>query len=238
MATWSGRSAAGVLLAAGIAVLSPVHGAQPYFTDDASILEKGACQLEIGNQTNRGSRELSLLPACNITGNLELTLGGSRASEAGSRDTLYVVQGKGLFRELETNGYGVGWLAGARWRGEREPDQGKISNYYASLLLSGSFLDDRFIAHVNLGAQADRDRRMDSLTWGINAEIPLSERFTVIAEIFSNERSRSFHQAGLRFALIPERLEIDASLGGENGHRRSTRWWTIGIRLTSPPFLK
>ena len=234
---WHRRHARLVLLTAAIAA-SAVHGAQPYYTDDASILETGACQLETTRLDNRAGHELSLAAACNLTGNLELELGGARTSEPGSRDTLYSVQGKGLFRELETNSYGVGWLAGARWRGGREPDQKKISDYYASVLFSRSFDDDRFIAHVNLGVQADRDRRHEFVTWGINGELPLRGGLTLIGELYSNERSRSFHQVGLRFALIPDHVEIDASIGGENGHRRTTRWWTIGLRLVSTPFFK
>ena len=217
---------------------SAVHGAQPYYTDDASILEPGACQLESTRVDNRASHEFSLAAACNLTGNLEFELGGARTYEPGSRDTPYSVQGKGLFRDLETTGYGVGWLAGARWRGGREPGQKQISDYYASLLFSRSFADDRFIAHVNLGAQADRDRRHEFVTWGINGELPLRGGFTLIGEIFSDERSRSFHQIGLRFALIPDQLELDAAVGGENGRRSTTRWWTLGLRLISTPFLK
>jgi hypothetical protein len=32
------------------------HAAQPYATDDARLLDKGACQLEAGKQENRGNR--------------------------------------------------------------------------------------------------------------------------------------------------------------------------------------
>lgn len=229
--------AVGPALAAAIALSAAAHGAQPYYTDDAAVAERGACQLEFTSQVNRGSRDRVLLPACNLVANLELTLGGSQAVAGEHRDTLYVAQAKGLFRALE-GGYATGWVAGARWREAREPAERKLSNYYASLLLTRSLLDDALIAHVNLGAQTDRDRRQESITWGVNAELPLRAGFTLIGEIFSNERSRSFHQVGLRYAIVPDHLEIDTSVGGANGHRAATRWWTIGLRLVSAPLLR
>jgi len=33
-----------------------LHAAQPYATDDARLLDKGACQLEVGKQENRDNR--------------------------------------------------------------------------------------------------------------------------------------------------------------------------------------
>ena len=52
------------------------HAAQPYATDDAAILDKGTCQLEIGRLANRDVHELWLLPACNAA---------AAASKAGLR---------------------------------------------------------------------------------------------------------------------------------------------------------
>ena len=43
---------------------------------------------------------------------------------------------------------------------------------------------------------------------------------------------RSFWQAGARFAIIPERVQVDATLGRELNGPASSRWISFGLRLT------
>ena len=56
--------------------------ARPMITDDARTVDAKACQVESWVRTNHGSREYWALPACNLTGNLELTFGGARTADA------------------------------------------------------------------------------------------------------------------------------------------------------------
>ena len=82
-------------------------------TDDARITDAKACQLESWVKKNRDSTEYWALPACNFTGNLELTIGGARThDDTGTQITDLVFQGKTLFKTLETNGWGIGLDAG------------------------------------------------------------------------------------------------------------------------------
>ena len=104
-------------LAALIAALllnpAVAYPARPMITDDARTVDAYACQVESWVRTNQGSREYWALPACNFTGNLELTLGGSRTSDAtGSETSDIILQGKTLLKPLETNGYGVALAVG------------------------------------------------------------------------------------------------------------------------------
>jgi hypothetical protein len=64
-----------LIIVAGLIVSPLVHADQPYVTDNPRIADHGACRLEAGKRVYRGSRDEWLLPACNFTGNLELTLG-------------------------------------------------------------------------------------------------------------------------------------------------------------------
>jgi hypothetical protein len=67
--------------------------------------EKGLHNLESWVKKNPDSTEAWALPACNFTGNLELTLGGAMTREAGRTQTTDVVmQGKTLFKTLELAG--------------------------------------------------------------------------------------------------------------------------------------
>ncbi len=205
--------------------------AQPYVTDDAAILDEGACQFEIGRQVNRGSHELWLLPACNFTGNVELTLGQSRVNETGSTRNLYVLQAKGLFTGDKDAAQSWGWVAGLLGRPGATGDQRAVSDVYASLLHTRTLIQDRLSISANLGTRADRNERINATTWGVIAEINLASRLLFIAETFGDDRNHALHQAGLRVVLVPRRMELDVSRGAENGSRSGTRWWTIGLRF-------
>lgn len=90
--------------------------ARHFVTDDARIVDPGGCQIEsyVKNQRNINEREAWFLTGCNPGGNLELTLGGMRASNSDEgRANALVVQGKTLLRPLRTNDYGVAATLGA-----------------------------------------------------------------------------------------------------------------------------
>lgn len=212
---------------------SCVFAAQPYVTDDASILAPGQCQLEIGKQVNRGSQELWLLPACNMIANTEITIGKSRLSESDGQRHLYVLQGKGVWQEFSAERFGLGWVAGMRGRNHADEDRRRISSYYASLLVSHAFLEDRLAAHLNVGFIADRDARSEPVTRAVAAEYSMNARLKLIGEFSGDDRSRAMHQVGLRFGIVPERFEFDVSAGGQNGSRGDTRFWTIGVRFVT-----
>lgn len=215
-----------------------VYADEPYVTDDARLLEAGACQLETGKRVFRGRREWWVLPACNFTGNLELTLGRTGMSGPDSTgETSNLLQFKGLFKELETNGHGWGWQAGTKVLRHPQAGQRKVSNHYASLLSGHSFFDDKVIAHANLGTRYDRIESRAALTGAIAGEFNVTARTTFIAEAYDDSRSRRAYQTGVRFILLPDHVEINASIGGEPGNFRQSRYWTIGIHLISPRFL-
>lgn len=209
-----------------------VDAAQPYFTDDASILEKGACQFEVGRQANQGNNEAWLLPACNFTGNLELTLGQSRRRESGNDRNLYVLQAKGLFAGNDGKPDAWGWVAGMLGRLRDSDTEKQIGDVYASLLYTREVIRNRMSVNVNVGTLSDRNEQRNSTTWGLSTDIRLAERVSAIAETFGNDRAHAFHQVGLRFSLVPDFIDLDISRGAENGSRSDTRWWTMGLRFT------
>lgn len=229
--------ATGVLLASGVA--PDCLAARPMMTDDARITDAGACQLEAWKRNNRDSNEFWALPACNPTGNLELTLGGNELPDgSGGRTHDMVVQGKTLFRTLETGGYGIGLAAGLVRHTAPGPGQGRLSSAYFYVPASKSFLEDKLILHLNLGAQNNRDNGSKPLTWGIGTEINFTPRFALIAETYGDNHTRNFYQAGVRIWIIPNRWQIDSTFGAQAGSLGASRWWTIGIRLITPPFLQ
>lgn len=227
------------LLVACLGAACPLRAARPLITDDARWVDPGACQVETWQKVNRGSREHWAFPACNPTGALEITAGGNDLPDGeGGRINDFVLQGKKIFRHLETNGFGYGLAAGAFFHGDPQPGQGQLKTAYFYVPMSKSFLDDRLVVHVNLGAQNDHDARARSWTWGVGAEINVTPRFAFIAESYGDDRARPFFQGGVRFWIVPNRFQIDTTFGAQSGDIGPTRWFTTGIRLISAPFLK
>jgi len=222
-----------------LAMNSGAHAARPMVTDDARIVDPGACQIETWRRGNRGSYEFWALPACNFTGNLEVTLGGTDQPEAGGGHAAdFVLQGKGLFKPLETNSYSYGLVVGGMMHSDRSTQQERVGSIYGYVPISKSFQNDRLIAHVNLGALQNRDADTKAFTWGAGGELNFTPRVALIAETYGNNHSRPFVQGGLRIWIVPNRFQIDTTLGAQSGDFGPTRWWTVGVRLISPPFLR
>ncbi|MDR1163916.1 MAG: hypothetical protein LBM17_08805 [Candidatus Accumulibacter sp.] len=217
--------------------VSLAHAARPMNTDDARVVDSKACQLETWTKKTPGGSEHWALPACNFTGNLEVTLGGLRGRNEHIRDTATVFQGKTLFKSLETNGWAWGLVFGNAHRSKSSANTGLSSERYAYIPASFSFRDDRFILHTNVGWSREKAERKDRMTWGVGSETRLTGSTWLIAETFGQNHGKPFYQVGLRHWLVPDRVQIDATFGDRIDGIGGERWFSIGLRLLSPSFL-
>jgi len=231
---------AAVLLAACMVLTSPVtQSARPMMTDDARLVDPKACQVESWVRTNKGSREYWALPACNFTGNLELTLGGAQTHSAIGSDTTDVIfQGKTLFKPLDTNGYGIGLAAGYAAHPAANADRQLLGDPYFYVPMSFSFRNDDIVVHSNLGALRSREKQAIKPTWGLGAEWRLNQQLFLIGESFGQSDGRPSAQAGVRFWIVPNHVQIDATYGNRLESSDNRRWFSLGLRLISLPFLK
>ncbi len=215
-----------------LCLLAPiVQAARPMITDDARIVDDKACQLESWSRLNRGSTEYWALPACNFGGDLEVTVGGGVTHEGNTTSAPdQVLQGKALLKPLASNGWGAALTVGSN----RHPQAGG-RDWYAYVPLSFSFNDDRFVLHSNTGWQ--RSHESNALTWGLGSETQLSASTWLIAESFGQNRGKPSYQMGLRHWLLPDRIQIDTTYGQRFGSDSNERWFSIGLRLLSLPFL-
>ena len=160
-----------------LGLASTAWAARPLNTDDARIVDADSCQVESWVRRNQNSTEYWALPGCNFTGNLELTAGGARTSEAvGAPLTRTVFQGKTILKPLEKNGWGLGLAAGTLQRA-----QGGVASrdFYAYVPTSLSFADDRWIVHTNVGWLRDQSAKRDFATWGVAVERELDRKSVV-----------------------------------------------------------
>jgi len=205
-------------------------------TDDARIVDAKSCQLESWVKSRKDSTEFWAQPACNFTGNLELTLGAARTREDGSsRTTDVVIQGKTLFKELQPNGWGWG-LAVGNARHPNDEGQGR-GDLYAYVPVTFSLRDDRLFFHTNVGWLRTAQTHRNLMTWGLATEAQLSQSTWLIAETFGQNQGKPFYQMGLRYWLVPGHVQIDATYGNRAGSSTQERWFSIGLRLLSSPFL-
>ena len=220
---------AGVLLA----LAAPARAARPFITDDARLTTAHSCQLESWLRNYRDSHEAWALPACNPGGNLEFTVGGGRTRADGvpvSSDQVF--QLKTLFRNLESNDWGWGLAVGTMRHPSLNPGPNGRGNNFAYLPVSKAMLDDRLVLHLNVGWLRDHLSRDNSMTWGLGGEFQATPRLLLIVESFGNDRVRPYWQTGARFAIVPNRVQVDATVGRQFTGPVNTHWMSFGLRIT------
>ena len=227
-----------------VVVLAPpaAFAARPFVTDDARIVDKGGYQIEtyVKVQSEHHEREFWFLPACNPWGPVELTLGGNRidSAPAGDSDALVpqgdsntlILQGKTLLKRLETNGYGLALTLGVA---RNAPSEGsRTTNPYVNGISSISFLDDRAVLHVNAGAIRDQKLNATRGTWGIGTEVLLvAPRLYGIIEQYGIRFEKPTFHIGLRFWIVPNRVQTDATVGQQHASPFDRRFGSIGLRI-------
>ncbi|WP_085315804.1 hypothetical protein [Derxia lacustris] len=215
----------------------PACAARPMITDDARVVDPHSCQVESWVRRNEDSSEFWALPACNL-GGFELALGGARGRDAeGTRTTDVVLQAKTLLKPLDVNGWGLGLAVGNVNHPSLDSSRAMIGDLYVNLPASFSFRDDAFVLHLNAGLLREKATAQARATWGLGSETQLSERFWLIAESFGQGGSPAFAQLGLRWWLLPNRLQVDLTGGAHIGGRLDQRWMSLGLRVLSDAFL-
>lgn len=211
--------------------------ARPFITDDARLTTAGSCQVETWSRRYSDRSENWALPACNPTGNLEITAGGAALRGADpAQSTDVVVQIKTLFKSLPADGWGAGVALGHLRQRPHAPAGVEQGQTYLYVPVSVSFGNGRWVTHTNLGWSRDRASGQDQLTWGMGLEMQLHQRWMWIGETFGNDRQQPFWQTGLRYQVVPDRLQVDTTWGASLGWRSSQNWLSFGLRWTPEKF--
>ncbi|HVL55596.1 MAG TPA: hypothetical protein VM491_03770 [Burkholderiaceae bacterium] len=218
------------------------HADRPLFTEDAVIADPGACVVEAWAKRGRGgASEYWVMPACNPTGNFEITVGAMQLRAPGERDLRGILQGKTIFRALEPNGWGWGLVFGNEYGAttQRPLRNRLIGDLYALVPVSWSVQDERWLVHANLGWMREREERRDRATYSLGTEYAVTPRIWAIGEMFGESgNGRPFYHVGVRYWIVPERLQIDASYGNRFGRGTEDRFFTIGIAVFTDSILR
>ena len=222
------------LLLCVLCVAAPLaHAGRPFVTDDARIVDKGGCQIEtfVKRQRRFDETEVGVIPACNPWGPVELSLGVARlASDTPGDSRALAAQAKALLRPLETNGLGFALSIGAARI--KAFDTATVVNPYFNAIGSMSLAGDRVVIHANLGATRDKMAGFWRGTWGVAAEALLvAPRLYGVAEIYGERGEKPTLQGGLRYWLVQDRLQLDATLGVQRSAPPERRFHAIGLRV-------
>ena len=222
-----------ILICVVVLICTRSYAARPFVTDDARLTTSESCQVESWSRFYKSSTEIWALPACNLTGNFEITAGVGIAKPKETASTQdYVLQAKSLFRELTTNGWGWGIAIGRVNHPDITPGPNLLGNTYAYVPISVSTLNDRVVYHVNVGWLRDTATQENRSTFGFGAEIQASNRLLLIAESFGDNKSSPYWQTGLRYSIIPNLFQVDTTIGRQFNGDMNTRWISFGLRYT------
>lgn len=209
------------------------QAARPFMTDDARLTTEGSCQLESWTRRYTHRTENWALPACNPTGNLEVTLGGGHfrdPQQGDSRDQ--VIQFKTLWHRMSPNGWGAGVALGQFRHPSVNLGPNNLGSSFAYVPISVSFMDDRLVSHTNLGWSRDKASQRDQFNWGTGVEYQATGRWLLIAETYGDDRQKPYWQTGVRFGVIPGVLQVDGTQGAQWTGGSKNRWLSIGVRFT------
>jgi hypothetical protein len=222
------------LLIAVLLLAAPgAQAGRPFVTDDARVVDKDGCQVEtfVKKQRRFDETEFWFVPACNPWGPVELSLGGTWVASALPGDSrALTAQAKTLLRPLETNGYGFAFSVGVTRLKPFEATS--VVNPYFNAIGSISFADDRFVAHANLGGVRDKVANISRGTWGVGAEVLLiAPRLYGIVETYGQRGEKPTLHGGLRYWLVPDRVQLDGTLGVQHSAPPERRFHSIGLRI-------
>jgi hypothetical protein len=168
--------------------------------------------LESYVQRTDAAREFWATPSCNVGGTWELAVGAAATDMRAHGH--YGLQAKTVLKPLDAGGWGIGWCwptSSATDAARRRPVGQRAAQFFAARRQRAAAPERRRGAHPVT--------RSTDATWGVGAEFKLNERNSLTAEAYGQQRNGSRYQFGYAHALIPDRLQIDATWG-QRGARR------------------
>jgi len=210
---------------------------QPLSTDDAAVLTAKSCQVETWARISRDERDYWLQPACNFTGNLELSIGGARLrpDDADASSGIQLQAKTVLIPQQVGRAWSFGATAGAaRDTGAPHGSSG-FQMYYAKALASW-FARNNLEMDLNLGAANVYQTGTFALA-GAAVQYAVIPSVQLLAEIYRDEPGTGKYQIAVRYIAIPNRFEAYVSYGNRFSDPGRQAWTIIGIRAQTPAFL-
>jgi hypothetical protein len=226
------RSTLALLVFAALLASDRAEAGRPLQTEDAGVLERGDCEVELVAARERGEHPTltsgRAQVGCGIGWRSQVAVAASRASGGGEREDSFGIGGKTWLRELtdEQTGITLAWTAGyVRPRGASTEREG------AEVRAVVTHPIGPWLLHANLGWQRDSIEHRDSTVWGAAVERTGLGPVDAMFEFFGDDRERPWANAGLRWNVVPDRVMLDGSIGRQMGSDGRTLV-TVGMKVT------
>lgn len=216
--------AASILLIFLLALFTHKAEAQQMIVDDAAVTTHRSFQIE----TWYGTEESWFQPGIAATRWLEIAPGIIFDSSDGFEAANWLIELKAVPGDLEEDGWAYGLVIAPVFNFD-----GDFEEFYSYVPYSKMILNDSSILHVNLGIEGfNADGWEYGFTTGIRGDFGISDRVMILSEIFTSNFETPSFQAGVRFSLIPDFVEMDITYG--EGFRRGMNYpgFNIGIAIT------
>lgn len=95
--------------------------------------------------------------------------------------------------------------------------------------------------HNNVGYaydhRAGRDNDRQLLTLATRSDLSVRKYLVIVGEIYDSSGSEAEYQLGVRTWTRPGKVQLDLSYGGFLTRSERAAGWTLGVAVTTPPFL-
>jgi hypothetical protein len=210
---------------------APVHAGRPLQTEDAGVLERGDCEVELAVARERGEQPTvrggRAQFGCGVGLHSQLAVSLGRARDSTERSDAAAVSGKTWLRELtdDHTGVTIAWAAG--WL---RPRGGSTGREAADVRAVVTHPIGAWLLHANVGWNRDALEHRDSTVWGAAVERTGLGPVDAMVEFFGDDRDRPWANAGLRWHAVQDRVFVDGSYG-RRLHRDGGTLVTLGMKV-------
>lgn len=198
--------------------------AQQMQIDDAAVTTHRSFQIE----TWRGDFETIFQPAVGVTSNLELSTGLFFDTKSDFSFAGWSLEAKYVHMDLDDAGSAWGLVAGSFFSDEASIEEIFVYVPYSRFILGGSS-----VLHFNAGLAFSElnDGTHTDFIYGVRGDFGVHDRLSLLSEVFA-VGSDFGYQAGVRFGIIPDLLELDVTYGHDFSRRNTFPGFTVGIAFT------
>ena len=205
----------------------PAWAGRPVSTDDASVNDRGTCQLEAWMERVHEVRHTHLAPACGVLDGLEL--GAEWDNPAPSH-----VEPLGMTASVKWAPESLawrGWRFGAKtgFTSEKPPgDPERHFSRWMALAIASYPVDDRWTVHLNLGHARDKVQSESATAYGGALVYAMNDRAQAFAEWMGDSRTAATRAVGMRWWILPDTLGLDLTASQRNA-TPNCHAWGIGL---------
>ena len=199
-----------------------------FAVDDAGVDAPGACKIETWASVARNDdRIFAIAPACVVPLGrpVELGLHLDRARSGGAWSTGLLVKAKTAIVPLTDDGpFGIAIAGGASF----DLTARETAEWFVTVPVSIR-LAPPLLLNLNVGGLWDRTTNESFFTWGAGFELSLTEKTTLLGEVFGQGSDDPGAQLGLRYTPH-ERVDFDL-IYGRNLTGERADWITLGVNV-------